>query len=140
MKVVRSKQLKKNAPKKTMSQAKLETLQGLTIDQALDEGLIDDVGDDEGGLIFESNKVPGVFYALVDNSYIQTSPAVGNGDDIEDKGELTFWLGESDEAYYKGEVSDHKDAKKVMVARLTKPRGLDLSDVATASYAAVVTN
>lgn len=123
----------KKAVIKAMTKTMAEALTGLSINDAIEEGLITNVGNAKGGLIFKNKKVD-KYYAIINGVYIQTSEGVGDGKDVEDLGELTFHSGLSEDKYFKGEVSNEPEAVYVFWARLGKSRGIDLEEEATTSW------
>lgn len=53
-------------------------LQGLTVNEALNQGILNHVGDDEGNFIFSENENPDNFFAVVQNFIIPCSENVVN--------------------------------------------------------------
>ncbi|MFP5041192.1 hypothetical protein [Parasediminibacterium sp. JCM 36343] len=51
-------------------------LLGLTINEALQQGIITSVGDEQGNFIFADGEHPDVFYALINNYIVRCSESV----------------------------------------------------------------
>lgn len=125
---------KSSATIKAMAAVDAKALDGLTINEAIDRGLIKTIGMDGGGFIFNHNKADVTNrYAVINGAAIQCSETLSGKeqDDIDELlGDLTFTSGQSQEKYKNGKVDPAGDF--ITWYRLGMPRGLDL-DTANAA-------
>lgn len=96
-----------------------QRLHTLSLDEAISEGLIDDIGDEEGNFIFEDPESPGKFFAIVQKCKVLCSERL-----IEDYSpeEITKIIG--DLSFFRW-VSDGKEH-----FRLARPRYIKLGEAA----------
>lgn len=109
-----------------------------TINSAIDAGLIEKIGDDEGNFIVNSKTADGRKYAIVNGQAILCSPALSDadGDDIENSmGDLRFSATPSEKKYNIRNEED-ENGEHILTMRLTMPAGLNLDyeDAIKASF------
>lgn len=125
---------KQSTSLKAMAPVDAKKLDGLTINDAIDRGLISSIGLPDGGFIFNHNKADVTArYAVINGTGVLCSETLSGKEqeDIEDLlGDLTFTSGQSQEKYKNGKIDPNGDF--VTWYRIGMPRGLDL-DTANAA-------
>jgi hypothetical protein len=111
-----------------MPAARLEKLNGYSLGDAMDEGLITSVGSEKGFIFPHADENIERYYAVIDGQLVTCSKGLIDNIDTIEAGDMVIAKHTSLKKYKNGKESEDEDAEFVTVYRLQMPAGINIDD------------